>query len=129
VQENQLNHSVYFTGDVQNVHEYLQTSDIFVFPTENDAFPLSLIEAMACGLPVISTHIGGIKDILKHRQNGLVVKPGDFQELYGALDLMIADDALLTSLGKAARQTIQDKYSTDIVTKKYIEMFRCVSNT
>ena len=50
---NGLQDSVHFTGSVENVHEYLQVADIFVFPTENEAFGISLIEAMACGLPAI----------------------------------------------------------------------------
>lgn len=126
VSANGLQDSVHFTGDVRNVHEYLQASDIFVFPTENEAFGISLTEAMACGLPVISTPVGGVKDILQHRQNGLVVKPGDFQHLYDALDLLITDQSLSAFLGKAAWQTVQELYSMVVVTQAYIELFRRV---
>jgi glycosyltransferase involved in cell wall biosynthesis len=55
VTANRLELVVHFAGEVPNVHEYLQASDVFVLPTEDDAFPLALIEAMACGLPVVST--------------------------------------------------------------------------
>ena len=119
--------SVKFTGDVNNVHEYLQASDIFIFPTENEAFGISLIEAMACGLPSISTCIGGVKDILQNQQNGIVVNPGDIQQLFDALDLLLTDTTLSTNLGKAARQTIQTKYSSKIVIKEHIELFKSVS--
>jgi glycosyltransferase involved in cell wall biosynthesis len=64
VQRKHLQDCVYFMGEVQNVSIYLQAADIFVFPTEKEAFGISLIEAMACGLPVISTDVGGLKDII-----------------------------------------------------------------
>ncbi len=123
VKENNLQSAVQFTGNVQNVNEYLQASDIFVFPTANEAFGISLIEAMACGLPVISTPVGGIKDIIQDKQNGLLVKARDFQQLYEALDTLLIDTVLSSSLGKAARQTVQNRYSAEIVTQKYIELF------
>jgi glycosyltransferase involved in cell wall biosynthesis len=123
VQSNHLEQSVYFTGGVQNVHEYLQASDIFVFPTESEAFGISLIEAMACGLPVISTPVGGVKDILQDRHNGLVVAVGDFQQLYQALERLLSESTLAAELGRAARETAQRHYAVDIVMQKYIALF------
>jgi glycosyltransferase involved in cell wall biosynthesis len=128
VDAHDLGESVHFTGSVQNIHEYLQASDIFVFPTEQEAFGISLIEAMACGLPVISTGVGGVKDILQHRQNGLVVEAGDFQTLYDALGLLICDGALSARLGQAARQTAQERYSAEIITQEYVELFERMSS-
>jgi glycosyltransferase involved in cell wall biosynthesis len=126
VSANGLQESVHFTGSVDNVHEYLQASDLFVFPTENEAFGISLIEAMACGLPVVSTSVGGVKDILEHRKNGLVVETGNFQQLYEALDTLISDTMLAASLGQAARQTVQVKYTAEMVTQKYIDMINAL---
>jgi glycosyltransferase involved in cell wall biosynthesis len=128
VAAHELQQSVYFTGSVQNVVEYLQAADIFVFPTENDAFPSSLVEAMTCGLPVITTPVGAIKTIVTDKQNGLVVQPGDFQQLYEALDTLITDTPLAYHLGQAAWQTVQARYSTAIVTQKYIKLFSQVAN-
>jgi glycosyltransferase involved in cell wall biosynthesis len=113
---------------VDNVHEYLQASDIFVFPTEREAFGISLIEAMACGLPVISTSVGGVKDILQHRRNGLVVEPGDSRPLYDALDALMTDSALSTRLAQSAWRTVQERYSDPTVIPKYVELLRDVRN-
>ena len=74
VSEHGLESVVHFAGEVSNVHEYLKASDIFVLPTEDDAFPLALVEAMACGLPVVSTNVGGIPTIVSHGENGLLVQ-------------------------------------------------------
>jgi glycosyltransferase involved in cell wall biosynthesis len=127
VQAKGLQHRVRFTGDVHNVHEYLQASDIFVFPTEKEAFGISLIEAMACGLPVIATPTGGIKDILTDGQNGLLVEAGSFQQLYGAINRLLTDTSLAGALGRAALLTAQARYARDVVLEKYMELFTRVS--
>lgn len=119
-----LQKSVLFTGGVANVEEYLQASDLFVFPTENEAFGISLVEAMACGLPVIGTSVGGVKDILAHKQNGLVIEAGNAQQLYDALHTLMSDDTLAASLGRSALRTVQERYSREIVAKKYIDLFK-----
>jgi glycosyltransferase involved in cell wall biosynthesis len=126
VQANGLAHSVYFAGAVQNVHAYLQAADVFVLPTENEAFGIALIEAMACGLPVIATPVGGGKDILKHQHNGLVVEAGEFQQLYDALNQLLAYSTDSRRLGQAACQTVQNCYATETILKAYIQLFRRV---
>lgn len=127
VNANKLGGSVHFIGSVDNVQEYLQASDIFVFPSENEAFPLSLIEAMACGLPVISTSAGGIKDVLENGINGLVIKSGDGQQLYDAISCLITDVTQANYLGRAALRSIRHKYSVDSVTNEYIKLFGHIS--
>ena len=123
VEANGLQGSVHFSGNVRNVHEYLQASDVFVFPTENEAFGIALIEAMACGLPVISTAVGGIPGILQHGHDGLLVASNDFGQLYEALDGLMGSPSLAAQLGQAARRTVTERYSADVVTAKYADLF------
>lgn len=124
VSAHHLGTSIHFAGEVPNVHEYLQASDIFVLPTEEDAFPLALVEAMACGLPVISTPVGGIGQIVTSGENGLLVKPGDFQQLYDALRDLTTNPSRSAALGAAAAQTVRARYSREIVARRYIELFQ-----
>jgi len=123
-----LGQIIRFACSVPNVHEYLQAADLFVFPTENDAFPSSLIEAMACGLPVVTTHVGAISAIVTDRQNGLVVAPGDEQQLHQALDTLLSDSPLSSRLGQEARKTVQDHYSAERVTKAYLALIRSTAH-
>jgi glycosyltransferase involved in cell wall biosynthesis len=123
VRENGLMGSVQFTGPVHNVHAYLQASDVFVLPSESEGLSLALIEAMACGLPVISTPVGGGKDTLTPGQDGLIVQAGEFQQLRQALESLIADPNLGSRLGASARQTVVDRYSANAVMQQYTALF------
>ncbi len=120
---NRLQESIFFTGDVRNVNEYLQASDLFVFPTTNEAFGISLIEAMACGLPVVTTSIDAVKEIVTHKHNGLVIRAGDFQQLHDAICALIDDVRLSEDLGKAALRTVHRRYLRESVAQRYIELF------
>ncbi len=124
VAANHLENKVIFCGEVQNVHQYLQASDIFVFPTQKEAFGISVIEAMACGLPVVATPVGGLMDILVHERNGLVIRPDHGEDLYKELKRLISDKGLAEALGKSALQTAKDCYSVNRVTGKYLELFQ-----
>lgn len=119
-----LQEAVRFTGAVQNVEDYLRAADLYALPTQNEAFPLALIEAMACGLPCISTPVGGIPDILRHGENGWVVPPGDTAALREAVLHLARDPALRARLGEAALNTARSQYAREIITGRYVELFR-----
>jgi glycosyltransferase involved in cell wall biosynthesis len=124
VRANGLRDHVRFTGAIENIEDYLQASDIFVFPTENDAFPSSVVEAMACALPVISTPVGAIKTIIRHEENGILIEPGNHQQLFDTLDVLIADTKRCSRLGLAGWRTVQEHYSAAGATAEYISLFR-----
>ena len=118
-----LEKDVIFLGGVQNVSEYLQAADLFAFPTENDAFPSSIVEAMACALPVVTTPVGAIKTIVTHRETGLLVQPGNYKQLFEALDVMFSDKVMASRLGETARQIVEERYSAGNTVMKYISLF------
>jgi glycosyltransferase involved in cell wall biosynthesis len=119
-----LEKNVWFLGSVQNIPEYLQAADLFVFPTENDAFPSSIVEAMACALPVVTTPVGAIKTIVTHRETGLLVQPGNFEQLFEAIDIMVSDKVLASRLGQAAWQAVQHQYAVENITRQYLSLFQ-----
>jgi glycosyltransferase involved in cell wall biosynthesis len=123
-----LDGHVLFTGAVQNVPEYLQASDLFVFPTENDAFPSSIVEAMACALPLVTTPVGAIKNIVTDQETGLLIQPGSAEQLFQALDVMLSNKGLSSRFGEAARKSVRELYSTDIIAKKYLALFQDLVN-
>ena len=123
VRAQQLEDRVSFTGSVDNVDDYLRASDVFVFPSENDAFPSSLIEAMTTRLPVIATPVGAIPEIVEHERNGLLVKPGRDDELEQAIERLLADPTLCARLAEQGWRTVQERYTAERVTAAYAELF------
>jgi glycosyltransferase involved in cell wall biosynthesis len=112
---------------VDDVSACLRAADLFVFPTMDEAFGLSLVEAMACGLPVVSTAVGGIRDFLAHGTNGMEVPAGDADALHRAISRLLADDLARQRLGCAARDTAVSRYSLQAVATAWVDLFETVS--
>jgi glycosyltransferase involved in cell wall biosynthesis len=83
--------------------ELYQQSDLFVLPTRADCYSLVALEAMACGLPVIVSSIGGIPDIVVEGETGYLVNPDDLPTLSARLDTLVEDFVLRREMGEAAR--------------------------
>lgn len=119
-----LGGSVVFTGAVDNVDEYLRASDAFVFPTQNEAFGLSLVEAMACGLPVAATRVGAAIDVIVNGQNGWLLEPGHAQQLQDVLRRFCSGQNGVEAMGMAARATAVARFSTEAVADRYLALFK-----
>ncbi|WP_017721981.1 glycosyltransferase family 4 protein [Kamptonema formosum] len=87
--------------------ELLANADAFVLPSYNEGLPMSMLEAMAWGLPAIVTPVGGIPEIISDRHNGLFVQPGNQQQLVQAMQSLIEDEGLRLALGAAGRNRVQ----------------------
>jgi phenylacetate-CoA ligase len=81
-------------------------ADVFISTTNYDNQPRSVLEAMACGLPVVSTNVGGVPFLIKHGTNGLLVPPGDAQAMVAAVESLLADPGLARALSLAGRTTV-----------------------
>ncbi|MFO7534605.1 MAG: glycosyltransferase family 4 protein [Kiritimatiellia bacterium] len=122
-QASNLGDRVIFTGDVPTVAPWLQAADLFVFPTQNEAFGISLIEAMACGLPVVSTDVGGVRDIVENNVNSLVFTAGDEAALEAALRRLLYEPQTAARLGRGAWKTVRERYTRASVAEAYLLLF------
>jgi len=125
---NQMDEQVCITGTIDHVPVLLRASDIFVLPSYAEGMPNVLLEAMATGLPCIATEIPGIKDLIDNEVEGLLVKPGNIDGLQAALHRLKAESELRLSLGRAARQRIEEYCSVDATARQYIRLFQKVSS-
>ena len=107
-----LSRQVVMTGSLtqQGVLEQLSKADIFVLPSLNEGIPVVLMEAMACGVPCISTPVNGIPELIEHNVTGLLATQGDLDALVRQLERLMADAELRQQLALAARQKILNEF-------------------
>jgi glycosyltransferase involved in cell wall biosynthesis len=118
-----LGAAVSFTGRVDDVADWLRAADIFAFPSEFEAMPLSVLEAAACGLAVASTRVGGIPDAIEPGVEGLLCAPRDV-DAFAAQWRRLADDAALRArLGAAARARVEREFDFDATVERYRALF------
>jgi glycosyltransferase involved in cell wall biosynthesis len=95
-------------------------ADLFVFPTRGDCLPLAVMEALAAGLPVITTAVGALPEAVTHGETGWVAPPDDAPALTEAIAALAADPALRTRLGKAAREAAVLRFDAATNYKKLV---------
>ena len=128
VDKNRLKDFVTFTGNVRNVQEYLQASDFFTLPSESEAMPNALIEAMAVGLPVIVTAAGGIKDIIEAGKNGIMIEVNDENALVESILKFFHDPDEANRLGNAGRKTVIKRFSLEMAADYHEAFFKKILN-
>ena len=106
------------------VVDHLGAADVFLFPTERDeAAPLVPLEAMAAGLPVVASDIGGGAELIESGKSGLLIPPADVDALARAIDSLLADDALRRRMGEAARERIVERYTIEAMTRQTVAVY------
>ncbi len=127
VREEGLEDSLLFTGKIQKTSEmveYLQLADIFVFPSRKEGSPNALLEAMACGLPVIAANLPGITDdIIGSGENGVTL-PGEVSAFSEAISELLDDPERRKEMGEKARATIRDNYSFKFFVERHAAVYR-----
>ena len=103
----------------------LERANVFVLPSYNEGLPMALLEAMSWKLPVITTPVGGIPEIVLHNETGLLVEPGDVRELTASIQFLVDNEALRLSLGNAAYQKVK-LLNIENYTHGILELYRSV---
>ena len=114
-----------FTGVLshQTIYKHLLNSDLFVWPAINEALGLALLEAQACGLPVIAQDYGGVSSIVEHTVSGYVTQPGNVNEFVLALDCVIKDKHKRQRMSVAARHKFETDHSLKVALSQLQTIF------
>ena len=114
-----LSNRITFVGISHDVDAYLKDSDIFILPSEDEGLPMAIIEAMRSSLPIISTPVGGIPEMVIPEYNGLLIQP-NAKELFELLKNIQKYEWL--TMGLNSRKLFEDKFSVDNMIDKYAEI-------
>jgi glycosyltransferase involved in cell wall biosynthesis len=110
------------------VMNYYLASDIFILPSYFEGLPISLLEAMSCGLVPIVSNVGGNPEVVEHGQDGFLIKPKDVVSLRDRLEWCIVNKELLSKIGKKARMKIVTKFNAESQYENYIKIYKSLSN-
>jgi glycosyltransferase involved in cell wall biosynthesis len=126
IENNALSEYVELKGVVtgNEKEKLLRESDIFVFPSYSEGFPMSLLEAMSYGLPIVCTPVGAIGEMLGERENCLFVTPGDIKVISDAVNRLCDDPKLRIEMGNRNRELIKNKYNLDNFIASLVEVWR-----
>jgi glycosyltransferase involved in cell wall biosynthesis len=119
---------VTFAGAVapKDMPVFYQRADVFVLPSQNEGMSIALLEAMACGLPVVVTDTGGTEELVREGVNGHVVPWSDVPALTEALTALMADTELRPRMGAASRK-VAEQYTLQKATERYVDLCRRVA--
>ncbi len=126
IRKYELNTRIHCPGFKRDVYRYFQCASAFALSSELEGAPLSLLEAMSCGLPVVATAVGGIPEIITDNENGLLVPLGDIDALADKLYAILTDGTLAHRLGKQARHTILERHTAEKVVPQYEKIYQRV---
>jgi glycosyltransferase involved in cell wall biosynthesis len=115
--------NVHFAGEVQDVGNYLAAFDLFLYPSRHEGLGSILLDAMAFGLPVVATRVGGIPEIVPEGSGGLLCEVDDIAGLAAAVMTLRADPELRGRIAAANRQRAL-RYSPEEMTRQYISIYR-----
>jgi glycosyltransferase involved in cell wall biosynthesis len=119
-----LDGTVELMGERADVPELLAAADVFVLPSRSEGMPMSVLEAMAAGLPVVASAVGGVPELVQDGTTGALVAPGDPDALGAALAALAGDPAARGRLGAAGRARAEARFGADAWQRAHVDLYR-----
>jgi glycosyltransferase involved in cell wall biosynthesis len=104
--------------------DYFRDADIFIYPSYYEGMPMAVLEAMACGLPIVASWVGGLPDLVHDGVNGILIEPGKPEQLASALNKLAKDPDLRASMGKASYQLACEQYDIDQHVAQLVSIYK-----
>ncbi|WP_374480962.1 TIGR03088 family PEP-CTERM/XrtA system glycosyltransferase [Zoogloea sp.] len=118
-----LDGSVWMAGERSDVPEIMRGLDMFVLPSQAEGISNTLLEAMASGLPVVATAVGGNPELVVDHQTGLLVPPQDPERMAQAFDVLFSDSTAARAMGQAGRERVLTNFSMDAMMGNYLALY------
>lgn len=115
-----------FLGERQDVAQVMGAMDVLCLPSLTEGTSLTLLEAMACGLPIVATAVGGTPEVVAEDESGLLVPPQRPEELAAALLTVLRDPPRARRMGEAGRRIVVERFSSEAMARRYGEIYETV---
>lgn len=113
-----------FEADARAVARYYQAADIYVHAAAADTFPTTVLEALACGIPVVATAVGGIPEQVRDGESGFLVPQGDAEAIASALERLLGDLEVRSRMGEAASVDARERFDAENQVTQYLDWYR-----
>lgn len=114
---------IHLLGYRKNPVKYIQAADVLVLPSLGEGCPNVVLEAFACGKPVIASKVGAVPDLVQHKKNGLLINPRDVAGLVSAICSLTRDMKLVSLMGKEARKFAVTRLDWRVITKQILKFY------
>jgi glycosyltransferase involved in cell wall biosynthesis len=121
-----ISDKVIFHGDCQDIEQRLFASDIFILISQSEGFPISIIEAMRTGLPVIASDVGGIPEAVKQGENGMLINNKNIDSLVNAIEYFISNPKKIAKYGRNGRVKYEKLLTAKIMSDKTLALYNDV---
>ena len=118
-----LEQQVLFTGYIERAGRLLTLFNAYIISSFTEGLPITLLEAMRSGLPVIATSVGGIPEVISDGESGLLIEAGDSKKLSDAVKQISTDSKLSRRLGRNARATFCQSFTSRVMEKAYRDVY------
>lgn len=118
-----LHHEVLFVGEQRNIPEWFNKIDIFALSSLSEGMPMTLLESMAAKVPIITTDVGGIREMLVPNKEALLIKSGDIKAFSEGMKKLIQDPFLRNELSEHAKMRVTKEFSLEVICRRYLEIY------
>ncbi len=123
-----LEEKVIFAGHQEQSYDFIHMMDIFVLPSLHEGIPMVLLEALALERPVVASRVGGIPEVVSHGASGILVNPGNDDELAVGLQDLIQDREVAIALGVAGRHRVEQEFDAALMAKRTATLYHSFNN-
>jgi N-acetyl-alpha-D-glucosaminyl L-malate synthase BshA len=124
-----LDHDIVVLGEQQDMVPILSISDLFLLPSAQESFGLAALEAMACGVPVVASRVGGLSEVITDAIDGFLRPVEDIAGMVDAAVAALTDHTLRDRIADRAIRTVRERFCTERVVPLYEEYYRTVLNS
>jgi N-acetyl-alpha-D-glucosaminyl L-malate synthase BshA len=124
-----LQKDVFFLGKQDGLVEILSASDLFLMPSQSESFGLSALEAMACGVPVVSTSVGGLPELNIHNETGYIAEIGDIDRMAKYAVELLTNEKRYKAFSKSARDRAVNNFDKNLIVPKYVAYYEKILNS
>jgi L-malate glycosyltransferase len=111
-------------GEQDDVRGILSVADVFLLPSAQESFGLAALEAMACGLPVVASRVGGLPEVIEHGRTGFLIAPEDTASMAAAASRLLEDRGLHTRVAETARASVAERFCEGMIVPQYESLYR-----